>query len=88
MAFALIDKESGAVADIMRDDRAEPSAWLKGNDVTYDFSTSTDVPAGNYLLCTGIVDTSSDETVPALNLAVENGTFRDGWLVLKEIKIK
>lgn len=88
VAFALIDKESGAVADIMRDDRAEPSAWLKGNDVTYDFSTSTDVPAGNYLLCTGIVDTSSDETVPALNLAVENGTFRDGWLVLKEIKIK
>ena len=87
VAFAFLDKSSGSIVGMSVDDKAEPSSWLKGEDVSYESVISADIPAGTYTLVTAVVDTSLGTPSPGLNLAVEDGVFTDGWLELAEITV-
>ena len=89
VAFALLDPETKAVADIAVDMESEPSEWLMEQSVPYDFETSfTKAGKGQYLLAVGIVDTSKESLAPGLNLAVRDASsISDGWVIINPVNV-
>ena len=89
VAFALLDPETKAVADIAVDMESEPSEWLMEQSVPYDFETSfTKAGKGQYLLAVGIVDTSKESLAPGLNLAVmDASSISDGWVIINPVNV-
>ena len=86
MAFALLDARGNAVAKYVDHD-SDPSEWLKGHPVSYDFEfVPENIPAGKYTLAAGIVDTSKEGNPVGIELALEESCLtEDGWAVLKEV---
>lgn len=85
VAFALLDS-NGNVKKVFVNEDSEPSDW-KDKAVTYKFTPTVDVPAGNYKWAVAIVDTKKDNK-PAIKLAVSNEITDDGWLTLCNMEVK
>ena len=86
VAFALLDARGNAVAKYVDHD-SDPSEWLKGHPVSYDFEfVPENIPAGKYTLAAGIVDTSKEGNPVGIELALEESCLtEDGWAVLKQV---
>lgn len=86
VSFALLDPESNEIAQMITDQSAEPSAWVKGQDKSYRTSETVNLPAGEYTLAVAITDDTREQT-PGLNLAVQGGTVTNGWLEIGTLQI-
>ncbi len=89
VAFALLDKSTGAPVKIFYDENADPSKWIKGTPVDYDFSLKIEgVPAGSYTWGIGIVDdASADKKIGIFTSA--KGDYTDaGWLKVADVTVK
>ncbi len=87
VAFALIPLGSDIPEEIVVDEQADPSEWLKEQDTNYVFNARFHAPKGKYRLAIGVVDKTQDNKV-GINLAVENGTvLANGWLIVGDISL-
>lgn len=88
VAIALLDKDGNAVEKYV-DTASEPSEWIKGVMTSYRFSfTPEDVPAGEYVLAIGIVDTSKEDMPVGIELSVkENQLVGDGWAKVLDVTV-
>ena len=87
VAFALLD-EDGKPVKIYVDENSDPSQWIKGSPVSYEFIFNTgDVPSGIYSWAVSIIDTQ-DNNLPGIELAVANAGTCDGWVKLSDVKIR
>lgn len=89
VAFALIPLGSDTPAEVIVDEHADPSEWLKEHDTDYVFtSTFSHAPKGRYRLAIGVVDKSLNHAV-GLNLAVANAmVLSTGWLPMGEVRVR
>lgn len=85
VAFALLDSE-GQMMEMLIDEKSEPSDWLKGKPVSYDFTTKIDLPTGQYAWAVAIVDTSK-KNEPGIELAVNEEVTAEGWLKLQDVEL-
>ena len=88
VAFALLDGK-GNVAAAFIDDKAEPSVWTEGSETGYVFRfVPENVPAGQYTLAAGIVDTSLDGCPPGIEVALpEDRLTPEGWVKVREVSV-
>lgn len=87
VAFAIIDSKSNKIKQIIVDDKAEPSQWIKVSDKKYKLETTLNVPEGKYTLAVAVVDVTKQNT-PGINLAVTIKPLSNGWIPISTIKIK
>ena len=85
VAFALLDA-SGKAQQVFVDKNCEPSAWVDSKPFSYEFQTTTNLPAGKYMWAVAIVDTTK-ENKPAIELAVNDEKTAEGWVKLLEVQI-
>ena len=87
-AFALID-DSGNAAAVYVDENADPSAWIKGSEPAYTFRfVPENIPAGEYILAAGIVDTSEQTAVPGIEVALpEDCLVAGGWAKVQTVSV-
>lgn len=85
VAFALLDGNN-QVKKVFVDTNSEPSNWLIGNPVSYDFKPTVDLPAGTYAWAVAIVDTSKGNK-PAIELPVDDEVTTEGWLKLLDVRV-
>ncbi|WP_437918171.1 DUF4832 domain-containing protein [Sphingobacterium sp. LRF_L2] len=86
VAFALLDADN-KVQQVFVDRDSEPSNWLKDNPISYDFTTTVDVPAGTYSWAVAIVDTTR-ENQPGIKIAVNEDITAEGWVKLLNVEIQ
>lgn len=88
VAFALLDND-GKPVSVYVDSGSDPSEWIKGTPVSYDFVFSLgDVEPGNYTWATAVVDTSRGNR-PGIELAVDRSFVTpDGWVRISPVRIR
>ena len=89
VAFALLDASGNEVAKYV-DTNSDPSEWIKGRITRYRFNfTPENVPAGEYTLAIGIVDTSKEGNPVGLQIAVkENVLTEDRWAKVLDVTVQ
>lgn len=86
VAFALIDKNN-KVAAILKDEKADPAAWVRGTDGKYILESRVNIAAGDYKLGVAIIDTSADDQ-PGIRLAIDKENKIGNWTVVSNITVK
>lgn len=88
VAFALLDK-SGEPVSVYVDSVSDPSGWIKGSPVSYEFDFCLgDVMPGDYTWAAAIVDTSRGNR-PGIELAVDRSLVTDGgWVRISPVRIR
>lgn len=86
-AFALLDGRNRPVR-VFVDNDAEPSEWIAGSPVSYEFKLSLkDVQPGEYRWAVGLVDTRKDNVI-GLNMSVPSSSLTsEGWLPLGTVSV-
>lgn len=86
VAIVLLDNNANPIK-ITIEENSDLSKWKQDTVNLYRTSVNlSEVPAGNYILGTAIVDTTK-KNVPSLALAADDAEYIDGWLKLGNIKI-
>ena len=89
VAFALLDKSTEEPVKLFCDSTAQPHDWIKGAPKQYDFNFSVDdVPLGEYVWATGIVDAVSPEPKIGIYISSKGDYTSQGWLKLSEVIVK
>ncbi|MEI6947113.1 DUF4832 domain-containing protein [Paraflavisolibacter sp. H34] len=87
VAFALLDKQSGAIKSVFVDTQTDLSKWLKAAATAYEFSLPVrNIPAGAYQWAVAIVDTTKNNE-KGINLSVKNKVTAYGWLPLLDVTV-
>lgn len=88
VAFALIDKSNNDTKEILIDQKADPSQWIKGSDYKYSFKGKIPVriEAGDYILGLAIIDKTNNK--PGIQLAIKDlRKLKDGWFEIGTVHV-
>lgn len=86
VAFAFFRPGVPDPVKIKIDPSAEPGTWIKGKESQNKVDIVWDVPAGDYELAVGIVDTTAPPS-PALRLAIKDLPQRGNWYILGHVTV-
>ena len=87
VAFAIIDKKTDKVKQVIVDTDSEPSDWFINEDHSYLLTSTINVPKGDYYWAVAIVDTTNNNE-PAIELSTKNEPTNTGWTSLIDLKVK
>lgn len=87
-AFALLPLDSDEPVEIIIDEQAEPSKWLREQAKTYTFGARFQSGKGKYRLAVGLVDVTKNRQI-GLRLAVSGEPLlSNGWLQLGNVNVR